>query len=203
MIEAARIRAFPTIDTRKTMRLLAIEHSLSGYRADFIFYGLAWLTLMSYLALGVPVVERGAVVGLASAGLAAWTLVEYLFHRFVLHGIPPFSKWHAMHHRHPRALIFTPTVLSAALLMLLVFLPALAFGNPWRAWGLTFGMLSGYLVYTLAHHAFHQSGAVLRGLLGRRRRRWHALHHAAGGGYYGVTTAFWDHVFMTDHFVRR
>ncbi|MEO8124681.1 MAG: sterol desaturase family protein, partial [Burkholderiales bacterium] len=123
-------------------------------------------------------------------------LVEYALHRIVLHHLRPFSDWHAEHHRHPAALIFTPTVLSAALLVALVFLPALALTNLWHASGLTFGMLSGYLAYTVIHHAMHH-GRVARGWL-QALRRWHDLHHAVDSGYYGVTSTFWDHVFRSD-----
>ncbi|MDX5446368.1 MAG: hypothetical protein LPJ87_09975, partial [Zoogloeaceae bacterium] len=28
------------------------------------------------------------------AGLVSWTLLEYLLHRFVLHGRGPFQRWH-------------------------------------------------------------------------------------------------------------
>ncbi|MEO7129310.1 MAG: sterol desaturase family protein, partial [Rhodoferax sp.] len=126
---------------------------------------------------------------------------EYALHRFVLHGLHPFSDWHAAHHRHPTALICTPTVLSAGLMVSLVFLPALALVDLWHACGLTFGMLSGYLAYTLTHHAMHH-GRAARGWL-QGRRRCHALHHAAGSGDYGVTSVFWDHVFRSDRSAQR
>jgi cyclopropane-fatty-acyl-phospholipid synthase len=95
-------------------------------------------------------------------GLVAWSLVEYVVHRSVLHGLRPFSDWHTPHHRHPSAPICTPTVLSAALMVSLVFLPALALADLWHACGLTFGMLSGYLAFTVTHHA------MLHGRAGRR-----------------------------------
>ena len=178
------------------MRLFTIEHSLFAYRADFVVYGVAWLSLLVTLALATPAPLRWSVAGLSIAGLAAWSLVEYALHRFVLHHMRPFSDWHAEHHRRPAALIITPTVLSAALLISLVFLPALALTNLWHACGLTFGMVSGYLAYTVIHHRMHHGragGAWLQGL-----RRWHGLHHAAVSGYYGVITTLWDHVFRSD-----
>ena len=51
----------------------------------------------------------------ALAGAATWTFLEYVLHRFVLHGVAPFSDWHRQHHLRPLALICSPTVLSAAL----------------------------------------------------------------------------------------
>lgn len=148
------------------MRMFAIEHSLSEYRADFVFYGGAWLPLLAYLALATPVSMRWAVVSLSMIGIATWSLVEYLLHRFVMHGLRPFKEWHIAHHQHPTALICTPTILSAALMVLLVFLPALVLVDLWHAYGLTFGMLSGYLAYTVTHHTMHH---------GRAGRSWPKL----------------------------
>ncbi len=186
---------------RKPLRLFTIEHSLSEYRADFVVYGAAWLSLLAFLVLGAPGPLRWSIAALSIVGIVAWSLVEYVLHRFVLHGLRPFSDWHTAHHRHPTALICTPTVLSAALIALLVFLPALALASLWHACGLTFGMLSGYLAYTLTHHAMHHGHAARRWLPGRRR--CHALHHASGSGHYGVTSGFWDHVFRSDCTARR
>ncbi len=178
------------------MRLFTIERSRFEYRADFVVYAAASLSLLTYLVLATPVPLRWSVVGLSIVGIAAWTLVEYVLHRFVLHHLRPFSDWHAAHHRHPTALIFTPTVLSAALIVALVFLPALALTDLWHACGLTFGMVSGYLAYTVMHDVMHHGRAVGSWLHGLRR--WHALHHAVDNGYYGVTSTFWDHVFRSD-----
>lgn len=186
---------------RKPLRLFTIEHSLSEYRADFVAYGAAWLSLLAYLALGAPQPMRWSIVGLSVAGISAWSLVEYVLHRFVLHGLRPFSDWHTAHHRHPNALICTPTLLSAALIVSLVLLPALALTDLWHACGLTFGMLSGYLAYTLTHHAMHHGRAARRWFPGRRRS--HALHHAAARGHYGVTSPFWDIVFCSGRTTRR
>jgi hypothetical protein len=68
------------------------------------------------------------LVALALLGLVAWTLLEYALHRFVLHGLQPFRTWHAEHHRRPRALIGTPTILSATLIAALGGHPA----SGWR-----------------------------------------------------------------------
>ena len=179
------------------MRLFAIEHSPSEYRADFAVYGTTWLLMAGFLALFTPRDMRGAVAALALAGLAAWTLIEYALHRFVLHGVRPFSGWHAEHHRRPTALICSPTLVSGSLIATLVFLPALAIGGQWRGGGFSVGVLTGYLAYTLTHHATHHgrtNGAWLR-----HRRRRHAMHHGRStqAGHYGVTSGFWDEVFGT------
>jgi len=114
-----------------------MEQSKTAYRADFALYGLAVAGLAATLGLTAPRAAALEAVGLAVLGLAAWTLIEYALHRFVLHGLQPFARWHADHHRRPSALIGASTLLSAALFTALVFLPALAWGGPWRACALT------------------------------------------------------------------
>lgn len=179
------------------MRIALIEHSPWQYRADALAYGLAWGVLATTLVWRTPAADAWWVASLALSGLAAWTLVEYLLHRFVLHGLRPFSTWHAEHHRRPTALIQSPTVLSATLLLTLVFLPAWLLGGTAVAGGIGFGMLTGYAGYGLAHHANHHVHA--RGALLRKRQQWHALHHSAAGlnRHYGVTSGLWDRVFGT------
>jgi sterol desaturase/sphingolipid hydroxylase (fatty acid hydroxylase superfamily) len=185
------------------MGLLALEHSRAAYRADFACYGVAVVLLAAWLVTGAPPARAGQLALLVAAGLAAWTLAEYAVHRFVLHGLQPFRRWHAEHHRRPRALVYTPTVISAASIGIAVTLPALLLGDRWTAGALTLGMTAGCLGYACAHHALHRSpGQVpLVGPWLRRRARWHALHHATGvtgaPGRYGVTTGVWDRLFGT------
>ena len=134
------------------------------------------------------------IVAFVLGGLGSWTAMEYALHRFVLHGLQPFSRWHAEHHQRPQALIFTSTILSATLIAILVFLPMLLLGDLWRACALTLGLLTGYLSYTITHHAIHHWRTSNPWL--NERKRWHALHHRNGrSSRYGVTSGFWDRVF--------
>ena len=176
------------------MGLLTLEHSKAAYRTDFALYASAVVGLAAFLLAAGPREYRLAVLTCALLGLFGWTAIEYALHRFVLHGLPPFRRWHAEHHDRPSALICAPTLVSAALIAVLVFLPALLLSNLWHACGLTFGVLAGYLAYAITHHATHHWRTDNPWL--KRRKRWHALHHHAGPpGCYGVTSAFWDHVF--------
>jgi len=88
-------------------------------------------------------------------------------------------------------------ILTASVATGLVFVPVWMMGGLPRACALMLGLLIGYVTYSVTHHAVHHwtcDGAWLRG-----RKRWHSLHHRPRqpAGRYGVTTAFWDHVFRS------
>jgi sterol desaturase/sphingolipid hydroxylase (fatty acid hydroxylase superfamily) len=184
------------------MDLFMLEHDESAFRADVALYAVSAVALTSYLILRAQPDQVAATGTLVLLGVVGWTLVEYLMHRLVFHGVDPIRRWHAEHHRRPTALIFTPTIVSVTLIGVLVFLPALVEWNLLRASALTLGVVAGYLIYTLTHHATHNWHADNAWL--RRRKRWHALHHHQidVSTCYGVTTSFWDHVFGTTHRVQ-
>ena len=178
------------------MDFFALEHSRRAYRNDFALYGAAVVALATVVFAMGPVASRLQTGGYALIGLAGWTAVEYGLHRFVLHGLQPFQRWHAEHHQRPRALICAPTMLSATLIAALVFLPTLVLGDLWRACALTLGLVAGYLGYAVTHHATHHWRTDDVWL--KQRKQWHALHHhASQPECYGVTSGFWDHVFRT------
>lgn len=174
------------------MSFLSIEHSKLAYRADFALYGTSVLALAAFLLTRAP--PQLALLGLVVAGLASWSAIEYALHRFVLHGLEPFRRWHVQHHERPAALICAPTLLSATLIGTLVFLPTVLLAGWWPAGALTLGVLIGYLGYAITHHALHHWHSDNAWL--KRRKRWHAVHHHSGqAACYGVTSALWDHVF--------
>ena len=176
------------------MQFFTLEHSKAAYRADFLLYGTAVLLLTFYLLVAIPQGQRLEMLIFTLMGLASWSAVEYALHRFVLHGVQPFRRWHGEHHQRPTALICAPTVMSATLIATLVFLPALLLGDLWRACALTLGLLTGYLAYAITHHAIHHWRPDSAWL--KRRKRWHALHHQTQEPVcYGVTSGFWDYVF--------
>jgi sterol desaturase/sphingolipid hydroxylase (fatty acid hydroxylase superfamily) len=177
------------------MHIFTLEHSKAAYRADLAMYCFMEIALVAFLGIYSPREQRVEIVSFALAGLASWPAIEYALHRFVLHKVQPFRRWHEEHHLRPRALIFTPTILSAALIAVLVFLPALLAADLWRACALSLGVLTGYLSYTITHHAVHHWRANNAWL--KRRKHWHALHHHRidQPGYYGVTSEFLDHLF--------
>ncbi len=176
--------------------MVSLEHSKAGYWTDYLLYALVICGLALTLSVLAPRHGWPVMVLLAALGLAAWSLAEYLMHRFVLHGLQPFKSWHARHHDRPAALISAPTVLSASLITVLVFVPAVIVGSLWPALSLTLGFTVGYFAYALCHHATHHWRANRCWF--KERKRWHSIHHRRGGAEcYGVTSNFWDRVFGT------
>jgi len=177
------------------MGLFTLEHGKAAYRADFGVYAAVVVGLAALLLTEGPRDRWVEMLALVVTGLLGWGVVEYALHRFVLHGLPPFRGWHAQHHRRPTALINTPTLMSAALIGALVFLPAWLLGDAWAACALTLGLSTGYLAYAVTHHATHHWHADNAWL--RQRKRWHALHHGqtAQPCCFGVTTSYGDHLF--------
>jgi cyclopropane-fatty-acyl-phospholipid synthase len=177
--------------------LFSIEHEAFAQRADFAAYGAAAVGLGLFLGFASPRAHAWVAVLALALGWLAWGGIEYGLHRFVLHGLPPFSHWHAEHHRRPAALLGTPTVVSLLLFGVLVYLPAYLLAGATAAAAFTLGSVIGYLGYATAHHAVHHwhgSSAWLA-----RQKRWHALHHHRPneGICFGVTLQGWDRLFHT------
>jgi dihydroceramide fatty acyl 2-hydroxylase len=154
------------------------------------------------LAIYVPVIAAAVVasIGLPFAvsitafvcGLALWTLLEYLIHRFAFHGFLP----HWQHHEDPKdaKYIVSPLWLSGGTSLLLWVVLRIPAGS-WSRSALTVaGIISGYLLYEALHlliHANEAGGPLLTAL-----RRRHYYHHFADDHYcYGVTSSLWDRVF--------
>ena len=141
-------------------KIFNMEHGKVAYWADFVLYGVAIFALLLFLFLSSDRIGPFQILGFLLAGLVIWTFLEYALHRFVLHGLKPFSKWHALHHLRPRALIFAPTLLSGTLIALLIFTPAFLMSSASRATSLTVGLLVGYLGYAITHHAIHHCHTI-------------------------------------------
>ena len=175
------------------LKSLAIEHTRLAYYTDFGVYLLAALLLPGLLIYCTPTSLRGALVVAGLAGLVMWSLIEYAMHRFVFHGVEPFQRLHAEHHRRPLALIATPTLVSVGLIVVLVWLPAILAAGFWLGSGITLGVTIGYFVYGVLHHGVHHWRA--KGGWMRQCKRQHAIHHHNPRVNYGVTMLWWDRVF--------
>lgn len=155
---------------------------------DFVTIPVAILVLVDAAGLSrLPLVV---------AGLAAWTLVEYLMHRFAFHRFPIGRELHQLHHDHPsdpdaeRSSLSTPLVASPFALVVLGGF-GLKDGSAIFA-----GLLAGYLVFIAVHHAVHRWPITPGSWLYAVKLR-HLAHHRFDTCNFGVTTGFWDVVFRT------
>ena len=166
-----------------------------GYYADFVIYPVLVLAV-GVLALAHASPESRVVwLSEAVSGLVAWTFVEYLMHRFVLHRVAYFHALHNLHHAEPTAKMGTPSWVSLSFIALGVFpLLWLAMGR-FAGSAVTTGVVVGYLWYISVHHIVHHWKIGHRSYL-YGAKRYHAQHHYSDSeANFGVTTPVWDRLF--------
>jgi len=145
-------------------------------------------------------------------GTVVYTLIEYWFHRFVLHEL--LSRIHNNHHREPRKLkiITTPIIPAIVYDLLIILILNLVFGQK-TASGLNGGIAIGQIMMELTHVLHHSRNTHW---LLRYARSYHLWHHFGVTkdcetsklmssvdthkkleSSHGLTTPFWDFVFRT------
>src|SRR5271168_2546950 len=155
-------------------------------------------------AWGLSSMSAPAVIGLACAGYALWTLFEYWLHRLVFHfepedGLGARMHWiiHGIHHDHPNdplRLVMPPAV-SVPLGAVVFGLLYVIFGAGYAP-GLGAGFFAGYLVYDMTHYYLHHFRP--RGRFGRALRERHMRHHFQDETRgFGISAPYWDEVFGT------
>lgn len=175
----------------------ATRLSRNAFFADFYVYPTV-SALFVICSLANEPSEWVRLLSMVGAGVAAWSLTEYLLHRYVLHHVVWVKRQHDVHHHDQKALVGTPTWFSMLVFIAFVTVPSLLLTSVEIAACFTSGMMLGYLCYVTAHYGMHHWRTGATGYLGRLRRR-HALHHHFDDlGNFGVTTGFWDHVFRTN-----
>ena len=169
--------------------------STLAYYADF--FTSAALVVLFVVLIALDTWEHHAEwVLVVVLGGAAWTLIEYLIHRWIYHHVPYFQELHDAHHAEPNAYIGAPPLLGIAIICVVSFAPLVSISFV-VASGLTTGVLVGYCTYMLVHHADHYWRPATTTWLYRARHH-HAQHHYhSGHSNFGITTSFWDRVFGT------
>ena len=131
-------------------------------------------------------------------GAAAWTLLEYLVHRFAFHGYSAVGRrLHQLHHDHPSDPDAERSSLSTPLFALPIGCLLTSAAGVEDGSAIFAGLLSGYLVFILVHYAVHRWPIEPNSWLYSAKLR-HLTHHRLENCNYGVTTIFWDIVFRTD-----
>ncbi len=172
-----------------------------------VFYTSYSTAVLAY-ALRAP--HRLAAAAFFASGAFAWTFLEYLVHRFVLHGHfadgpghvqhflhVRFDPLHWEHHERPwdglhiNGRIRDTLPFSVALVLMAAPFPV------WSAPMLIAGLLQSYVVEEWVHHSVHFYH--FRNPYFRYIKRHHLYHHSPKGEdiAYGLTNGFWDIVFRT------
>jgi sterol desaturase/sphingolipid hydroxylase (fatty acid hydroxylase superfamily) len=148
-----------------------------------IYFGeLIFAVALAIILLAASKLEYFISILLICSGLLAWTLAEYVIHRFVLHAFAPVQ--HRIHHARPQAPIdevFWQMWLAFAVVYLTAGGTVLA------------GVLIAYAWYLSVHYCAHQNPSILPPSL----LKHHLDHHKFANRNYGVTTTLWDGVFRT------
>ncbi|MGA2098569.1 MAG: sterol desaturase family protein [Candidatus Acidiferrum sp.] len=149
-------------------------------------------------------------VAFFAAGWVTWTLVEYLFHRYVLHGrFPPgqgfirkflherLDPLHWDHHMRPLDGNHISGQLNDILPLFFVAAPVSFLFPVYSAPMLLAGVVQSYVSEEWLHYALHFSNSRFPPF--RRLKKYHLYHHSPRGidKGYGITTRFWDGVFDT------
>jgi sterol desaturase/sphingolipid hydroxylase (fatty acid hydroxylase superfamily) len=165
---------------------------------------------LTLLALGLRSRPAGTVLLWFAGGIAAWTLLEYAVHRYVLHGRFPdgprmhqrlahkyFDSLHWEHHARPWDGNHINGTLKDTARFSAIFV-ALGFLAPWPG-GPVFvaGLLLAYVMEEWVHqsvHFYNFDNPYFRYI-----RRHHLYHHSPKGmnAGYGLSSGIWDVVWNT------
>jgi 4-hydroxysphinganine ceramide fatty acyl 2-hydroxylase len=144
----------------------------------------------------------GPVILFFLGGVLAWSLMEYVLHRFIFHFVtenPKLQrvvyKLHGIHHEYPRdrERLFMPPIPS--LVVATFFFSLQYFIMGWNVLAFFPGFLAGYLLYGSMHYAIHAftPPSFLKALW----RNHHLHHYKYPEKGFGVSSVLWDHIFRT------
>jgi sterol desaturase/sphingolipid hydroxylase (fatty acid hydroxylase superfamily) len=167
----------------------------------------AWLPFVAYMlyrSVSRHDLPLAVVPLLFLVGVLAWTLAEYMLHRFVFHWISdtPAGRRihflvHGVHHDFPgdkdRLVMPLGFSIPLAVVFYATFYAMLgrAVAEPYFA-----GFVFGYLMYDGSHYAIHhfRMQSKISSFLKKHHMRH---HHADHDGGFGVSSPLWDLVFRT------
>lgn len=132
-------------------------------------------------------------------GAVAWTLLEYILHRWFheARGSNHASREHLAHHARPD--YFSPGIQKAAVWATIAsvsLVSAYLLLGAQFSMAFTLGLSTGYIVYEWLHRLAHVIAPLTTYGANVRARHFHH-HFVAPHMNHGVSTALWDHVFGT------
>ncbi len=178
------------------MRLAAVIRSIGAELMRLIRHFGDFVTVPIASLIFMDLAGRSRLY-LVVVGLAAWTLLEYLVHRFVFHHYSPGSRLHQLHHDHPSDPDSERSSLSTPLLALPFGLLLIGSAGVKDGSAIFAGLLLGYLLFIAVHYAVHRWRIEPNSWLYQAKMR-HLAHHRLENCNFGVTTIFWDIIFRTD-----
>jgi len=183
---------YPAADNSRLKRLAARK---SNYWIGFVSDP-AMAIFFVFWDLGVRRANPALLTLAYFAGLLSWTLVEYVFHRWMYHhGQTLAHAGHKLHHESPKLLIGMPWWMTTGFLWLVYLF---AYRLEFR-FVLTFmaGIVTGFITYSALHHIHHHFN--IRNTWYRKLYVHHQIHHKFSTVNFGVTNRFWDRVFGTTY----
>lgn len=148
-------------------------------------------------------VSVAATAAITASGLLAWTLCEYVLHRWIFHWEPKgerlrrfYYPMHRLHHDVQESdRLVTPPLMAVPIWLVFLGLFYFLLGKPWL-FPFTGGFTIGYLGYDYLHYMTHFGNP--RSRLGRGLRQRHLQHHFGREDvWFGVSSQIWDVVFGT------
>lgn len=167
-----------------------------------VFYSLYALAVLVFALRSAHPIWAAS---LFAAGIPVWTLVEYLFHRYVLHGrfaagegfIRKFAHQrldplHWEHHERPWDGMHINGELRDLLPLFFVAAPVCLVAPVYTLSALLAGVVQSYVAEEWVHHSVHFYNS--RNPYFRYIKRHHLYHHSPRGQElgYGLTNGFWD-----------
>jgi sterol desaturase/sphingolipid hydroxylase (fatty acid hydroxylase superfamily) len=161
------------------------------------------IVYLLYQAATSASISAGGMILLFFSGWFAWTLTEYLLHRFLFHFTPRgalqqriFYLFHGIHHDYPTIPGAWSCRRSWRPLAVIFYTAFNALMGKPHIQPFFAGFVFGYLCYDLIHYAVHHwplnHGVALF------LRQYHIRHHYQDEERsYGVSSPLWDYVFGT------
>jgi len=159
---------------------------------------------LTVLAFGFAT-HPAATAAYLAMGVGFWTLLEYLVHRFVLHGRFPdgpgalrhrmhtfFDTMHGDHHLRPWDGMYINGYLDALPFGVLFAIVSFLIGPHYKAPVFVAGLLQSYVLEEWVHYSVHF--CFFKGRYFRYIRYHHWYHHSRRGGEqaFGLTSGIWD-----------
>lgn len=164
-------------------------------------YGIAFFFIIfgSMLLMNILIRRHNQVIFyllLFFTGWFAWTFLEYMSHRFLMHhskqtNFIDFN--HEYHHTHPTEIKITTTMRFLLLIGCAILITISALINNYFT--LAAGFLCGFPVYTFIHFFLHQKNT--QKFFGKMTM-YHIYHHCKNPNKcFGISVTWWDELFGT------